>query len=711
MTLPYSSLIPITSNTVAETVFSMTGLNIFYAAGNQLYYYNGATNQLIAENPLNIGGILENGRQIIYTLIPQGEQDGELFLFDGINGVNNRLTSNNSQNDGLIELSGNSFVYVKTVNDQPNLYLYNEAGEFAITTDSDANERLEAMLGNLVVYSDFVGQNRELIFFNGAIGTNISNNGSPVDEIETYETYTEPGVEKKALTSDYVVFKSIQSNTDDDLFVYTIGSGTRPLTSNTRKDNNLEGISGRNIIYTNNDGDPEIYLYDGVSVIPLTNNTTNDIFRGLFGDYLVIQGSPGIGLGTDQELLLSNLNNPQSFIQLTTNNTYSPNNSSSFVRILANGVIGFVSNQSGDTDIYVYNPNGTEPALNLTNDSDADNGFESPSSPDTDEPISPNYFVWKNNGELFAHNGFGTIQLTNNGQSEDELLDFSGRNIIYRSRIGQDYELFVFNGNQVIQLTNNDTDDVYLKSEGDTITWRNNDGIYLYNGLTSLLVNDPSFTVVEISQANVLLGGNGELFVSVPIFDATQYLASYPDLIAAFGFNPPAAEAHYFNVGRFEGRAADSFDGLRYIASNPDLIQAGFRDENIAAIHWITAGLNEGRSLTAFDPIQYLATYPDLITAFDYNPPAATSHYINSGFFEGRIPDGFDERRYLATNPDVWLAGITDATGAAQHWIISGLAEGRSPNRFNEGIYLASYDDLLNAFGNNTQIAYDHALY
>ena len=52
------------------------------------------------------------------------------------------------------------------------------------------------------------------------------------------------------------------------------------------------------------------------------------------------------------------------------------------------------------------------------------------------------------------------------------------------------------------------------------------------------------------------------LFASNPAqaADWLQYIASYGDLIQAFGANPVAGEQHYLTYGRDEGRQLDIFD-------------------------------------------------------------------------------------------------------------------------------------------------------
>ena len=43
-------------------------------------------------------------------------------------------------------------------------------------------------------------------------------------------------------------------------------------------------------------------------------------------------------------------------------------------------------------------------------------------------------------------------------------------------------------------------------------------------------------------------------------FDGLQYIASYGDLIQAFGTNADAGEQHYLRFGRAERRQSDDFD-------------------------------------------------------------------------------------------------------------------------------------------------------
>ncbi len=82
--------------------------------------------------------------------------------------------------------------------------------------------------------------------------------------------------------------------------------------------------------------------------------------------------------------------------------------------------------------------------------------------------------------------------------------------------------------------------------------------------------------------------------------------------------------------------SARAVDWLQYIASYGDLIRAFGANAAAGQQHYVLHGQAEGRQLDAFDENQYLANYADLRAAFGTNGAAATIHYITHGFFEGR---------------------------------------------------------------------------
>ena len=83
---------------------------------------------------------------------------------------------------------------------------------------------------------------------------------------------------------------------------------------------------------------------------------------------------------------------------------------------------------------------------------------------------------------------------------------------------------------------------------------------------------------------------------TLPAFDGLEYIASYPDLIRAFGADRAAGERHYQVFGKAEGRVPNSFNARQYLANYKDLQRAFGTDLQAAARHFITFGLREGRT-------------------------------------------------------------------------------------------------------------------
>ncbi|MGI9129766.1 MAG: lectin-like protein, partial [Roseomonas sp.] len=97
-------------------------------------------------------------------------------------------------------------------------------------------------------------------------------------------------------------------------------------------------------------------------------------------------------------------------------------------------------------------------------------------------------------------------------------------------------------------------------------------------------------------------GGNDTLLS----FNGLEYIASYGDLVAAFGANAHAGISHFVTDGVHEGRKTN-FDGLAYIASHPDLIAAFGANAEAGVGHYFAHGMTQGRQVTA--------TNPEIVTA------------------------------------------------------------------------------------------------
>lgn len=73
-----------------------------------------------------------------------------------------------------------------------------------------------------------------------------------------------------------------------------------------------------------------------------------------------------------------------------------------------------------------------------------------------------------------------------------------------------------------------------------------------------------------------------------------DYIASYNDLITAFGANVELGVNHYYNFGISEGRKSDRFNEIGYLLANPDVANHSYYKHN-PALHYVLHGYNEGR--------------------------------------------------------------------------------------------------------------------
>jgi hypothetical protein len=240
------------------------------------------------------------------------------------------------------------------------------------------------------------------------------------------------------------------------------------------------------------------------------------------------------------------------------------------------------------------------------------------------------------------------------------------------------------------------------------------DVIYQYNGVP---LNNP-ITIADLSSTEPYAGEfdtlseltPADLPVLFPVeqtgsFSSYGYLASHPDLFAAFGFAAAAAAAHYVLVGRGEGRSV-TFDGLAYVASYADLIETIGPNADAGAQHYLSSGKAEGRTIS-FDPLAYTASHNDLVRAFGDSREQASIHFITSGFSEGRTTT-FDGLQYIASYDDLIAAFGANRDAGVLHFLRAGFDESRSRDSFNASQYLANYIDLQSTFGADEAAATVH---
>ncbi|WP_279589250.1 beta strand repeat-containing protein [Rhizomicrobium electricum] len=231
----------------------------------------------------------------------------------------------------------------------------------------------------------------------------------------------------------------------------------------------------------------------------------------------------------------------------------------------------------------------------------------------------------------------------------------------------------------------------------------NGNGSYTVTGagLTDTLTNIERASFDGSGQTLSLADFQAQSFSKL---QALEYIASYKDLIGAFGDDAAWGAKHYFNNGLAEGRKI-SFNALNYIASYGDLVVA-FHDDQLAATeHYLKNGYYEGRKAT-FDPLAYVCSYNDLVISFRDDQTAAAEHYIKNGYWEGRRVT-FDPLAYVCSYNDLVIAFGDNKTAAEEHYIKNGFWENRKVT-FNALAYIASYTDLIAAFGDDAQAAEEH---
>ncbi|MDA4846239.1 M10 family metallopeptidase [Hoeflea poritis] len=265
-------------------------------------------------------------------------------------------------------------------------------------------------------------------------------------------------------------------------------------------------------------------------------------------------------------------------------------------------------------------------------------------------------------------------------------------------------------------------------SGNDTIRGNNLNNILDGNGGTDTAVFSGAlteYTLVEFGGIVAVLTGNGDGIdqlldfeqiqfadqtvgtESAAKFDGLAYIASYGDLIAAFGADAQTGFEHYLSNGYGEGRTVDLFDARLYLGAYDDLRSIYGSDLEAATTHFITTGFAEGRSRDAFNGYEYIASYGDLIAAFGENAAAGINHFMENGFDEGRSIS-FDGLDYIAGYDDLIQAFGANSEAGAHHFIVNGMGEGRSTDPFDARLYLGAYDDLRSIYGSDLEAATTH---
>ncbi len=180
------------------------------------------------------------------------------------------------------------------------------------------------------------------------------------------------------------------------------------------------------------------------------------------------------------------------------------------------------------------------------------------------------------------------------------------------------------------------------------------------------------------------------------------YIATWPDLIKAFGTDAARGASHYINYGERELRGSPvPFSVDDYLEKNADVASqcasslTGGSVEICAVRHFITIGFNEGRHWSDLIALSYIASYSDLRTAYGADPDAGRKHYLEVGRATGRN-SFYNIVNWLNQNPSTASYFDGEFEGALGWFIQNGSVPFSTSNTYiitnGKGLCLAPLD-------------------
>ena len=298
-------------------LFALTETSVFFSAESDLdnsvgsvttdlYAYDIASarlDRLTSNRSSDRFEATPTSNKIVYRQLVNASGAYQLFAYDGTTGQTRQISSS-----GYTSLEGFNDTTVFWKQDR-NLYAYDFATRSntlldtnaATTQTSDANIIWSVDGDDYFFYNGVDKQTRPIAddvianFFGTRMEGSIvySDAGGPTGELYVYNgrqnvlkqvTGDSLAAEEILLTSAEAMVYSAKDPADfsiENLYHYDVATGkTTALTSNLSNfsDHSAEGLSGRNVAWSSNDGtDTELFLYTGAgSPIQLTNNTLID---------------------------------------------------------------------------------------------------------------------------------------------------------------------------------------------------------------------------------------------------------------------------------------------------------------------------------------------------------------------------------------------------------------------------------------------------
>jgi hypothetical protein len=302
---------------------------------------------------------------------------------------------------------------------------------------------------------------------------------------------------------------------DWEIFLYN-GLTVIQLTNNEYDDREPQIKASGSVVWSGHDGnDWEIFIYNGSTPIQLTNNAYDDIQPQINAIGQVVWSGYD---GTDMEIFLDIGN----FITQLTSNDYDDQNP----QIGDTGEVVWHGFDSTDYEIFRYNGSTTKL---LTN-----NSYN-----DRNPRISDSGVVWSgydgNDWEIFSFNyTTGYDQLTNNEYDDRKpQINASGR-VVWTGIDGIRWEIVRYDPMSMSTILWSDTfiHEFPQISGNGQVVWHGHDGndweIFLWNGSTTIQLTDNSFDDVnpQINDSGQLVWeryetANADIFLATPASGST----------------------------------------------------------------------------------------------------------------------------------------------------------------------------------------------
>ncbi|MDX8348802.1 calcium-binding protein [Cognatiyoonia sp. IB215446] len=424
-------------------------------------------------------------------------------------------------------------------------------------------------------------------------------------------------------------------------------------------DETLKGLTGNDYLYgeAGNDrlegGDGSDHLFGGDGNDILTGGNGDDKIQGGAGDDYVYSGTGDdwVDGGDGVDTFDNSVFNTHTEVNLQTGVLYSSGSWGNSVEILL-GIENYIGTQAGDN---IYGSSADNMLDGQAGDDaleglDGDDVLKGGDGADTlDGGLGDDRLVGGSGNDTYVYKrGYGADTISDSGSSaRGNDPDSPGGD---RIKFGEGIEV-----TDLILQVDGKALKIYVAdgpSPSDSLP-QTADVISIYNwSLSNGRVESLEFadgTLVDLTQiSHDSFGADLIAPVTNPYQAPYQYIASYDDLIDAFGANASAGRNHYTDHGAAAGRYV-TFDALSYIASYSGLMAAFGTDAELGARHYINHGRAEGREIT-FDADQYLANYAEVRALFGYDPEAATAHYIEVGRLQGHTSEAVEG----ALSGDAW---------------------------------------------------------